>query len=141
MDHSVSAPVVMFESQMQVVLDDDSRVPVHVELAFDARDPYAVSTTFRTADGNVSWVFARDLMRDGLKKPVGEGDIMIRPAHPSRGPVTVFSLSSPSGDARLEGNRHELYRFVQKTYEVVPEGHESQYLQVDRAIGELLAEK
>ncbi len=139
MDHS-SDSVVSFELQMKVVLDDDNRVSVPVTLAYEARDPYAVSATFRTGDGDITWVFARDLLRDGLANSVGEGDIKIRPAHPSRGPIVLFTLSSPSGAAKLEGNRHELRKFVQRIFDVVPEGYEWQYLEVDRVIGELLAD-
>lgn len=140
MDQSSSTSGIAFELQMQVVLSDENRVSLPVVLAYEAEDPYAMSATFRTGDGDVTWVFARDLMRDGLTNAVGEGDIMIRPAHPSRGPIVLFTLSSPSGAAKLEGNRHELRKFIAQVYDVVPEGYEWQYLKVDQVIGELLAE-
>lgn len=139
MDASSSTSVVSCDLQMQVVLEDDDRVTVPVVLAYEAQDPFAMSATFRTGEGDITWVFARDLLRDGLTNPAGEGDILIRPAHPSRGPVVIFTLSSPSGAARLEGNRHELREFVKDVYDLVPDGYEWQYLQVDRVIGELLA--
>lgn len=140
MNPSSSASTVSADLQMQVVLDDDNRISLPVVMAYEAQDPYAMSATFHTGDGEITWVFARDLLRDGLANSVGEGDILIRPAHPSRGPLVLFTLSSPSGAAKLEGNRHELRRFVKNMYNIVPEGCEWQYLQVDQVIGELLAE-
>ena len=42
-------------------------VPVQVELRYDTRDPYAVVAAFRTGRaGWVEWVYARDLLADGL---------------------------------------------------------------------------
>jgi hypothetical protein len=140
MDHSLPGATATFESQMTVVLDRNNRVPLPVVLKYDATDPFAVSATFRTGEGDITWVFGRDLLRSGLTNAVGQGDIMIRPAHPSRGPVVHITLSSPNGAAKLEGNRHELHKFLKQVYDIVPDGHEWQYLQVDRVIGELLAD-
>ena len=140
MNQSTPAPTVTHELQMQVVLDDENRVSLPATLAYDANDPFAISATFRTGDGDITWVFARDLLRDGLTDAVGEGDIVIRPAHPSRGPLVLLTLSSPSGSARLEGDRDQLRGFVTEVYEALPQGDEWQYIQVDRVINELLAE-
>lgn len=141
MNNPTPAPVVTRDLQMQVVLDDDNRVSLPATLTYDAHDPYAVNTVFRTGDGDISWVFARELLRDGLREAVGEGDVVIRPAHPSRGPVVIFTLSSPSGAARIEGDRHQLQEFVADIFDAVPEGQEWQYLEVDRVINELLTQE
>lgn len=140
MNQSTPAPTVTHELQMQVVLDDENRVSLPATLAYDARDPFAVSATFRTGDGDITWVFARDLLRDGLVDCVGEGDIVIRPAHPSRGSLVLLTLSSPSGSARLEGDRTQLRSFIDDVFDALPAGEEWQYIQVDRVIDELLAE-
>jgi hypothetical protein len=134
------APTVSHDLLMQVVLDDEGRVTLPAVFSYDAQDPFAVSVTFRTGEGEITWIFARDLLRDGLTERVGEGDILIRPAHPSRGPLVLFTLSSPSGSARLEGKRDDLRAFVDDCFEALPAGSEWQYVQVDRVIDELLAD-
>jgi hypothetical protein len=137
---STPSPTVTHNLQMQVVLDDENRVSLPATLVYDVRDPFAVSATFSTGDGDITWVFARDLLRDGLVDAVGEGDIVIRPAHPSRGSLVLLTLSSPSGSARLEGDRDMLREFVNEIFDVLPEGDEWQHIQVDRVIDELLAD-
>ncbi|GAB3878459.1 hypothetical protein GCM10029964_029140 [Kibdelosporangium lantanae] len=70
-------------------------VPVKVELRYDTRDPYAVVAAFRTGRaGWVEWVFARDLLADGLIAEAGDGDVRIRPAVDDP-EVVVIELSSP----------------------------------------------
>jgi Streptomyces sporulation and cell division protein, SsgA len=139
MNPSSQAPAVSHDMQMQVVLDDGNRVALSATLHYDAHDPFAVSATFRTGEGDITWVFARDLLRDGLYDMAGEGDIVIRPGHPSRGPVVSITLSSPSGAARIEGSRTALAAFVEEIYDVVPEGSEWVYLDMETTIGELLS--
>ena len=140
MNESESTTTASREFDMNVVLDDESRVSLPATLGYDAHDPYAVTATFRTGDGDISWVFSRELLAEGLTERVGEGDILIRPAHPSRGPLVLFTLTSPSGSARIEGDRDEIRGFLDDSYQVLPSGSEWQYLQVDRVIDELLAE-
>lgn len=139
MNESTST-TVSHDLQMQVVLDDESRVTLPAILAYDVHDPFAISATFRTGEGDITWVFARELLAQGLTERAGDGDILIRPAHPSRGALVLFTLSSPSGAARIEGDRGAIQDFVDACYNLLPEGSEWQFLQVDRVIDELLAE-
>src|SRR5688500_5703820 len=54
--------------------------PVAAELHYEPEDPYAVAVLFHTGQGKVEWIFARDLLADGLLTSSGEGDILVRPA-------------------------------------------------------------
>lgn len=139
MNPSLPAQTVSQDLQMQVVVDNDGRVALPATLSYDAHEPFAVTATFRTGEGDITWVFARDLLRDGLTRPAGEGDIVIRPAHPSRGALIILTLNSPSGSARLEGSREDLRAFVAEMYDLVPDGAEWPYLEIDSVIAELLA--
>ncbi|MDZ7578342.1 MAG: SsgA family sporulation/cell division regulator [Candidatus Nanopelagicales bacterium] len=138
MNQSAHAPAVSRDLQMQVVLDNDARVALPASVSYCANDPFAVTASFRTGEGNVTWVFARDLLRDGLTEAVGEGDVAIRPVHPSRGAKVLITLSSPSGSARLEGPRDDLRLFVNDMYSLVPEDEEWRYVRIDSVINELL---
>ena len=69
------------------------------ELGYTSADPYAVTTTFQTAGGNVVWTFARDLLVRGLTAPAGDGDVHVWPcldaagdAGPERPPDEVRTL-------------------------------------------------
>ncbi|RCW43934.1 sporulation and cell division protein SsgA [Halopolyspora algeriensis] len=113
-------------------------VPVQVELRYDTRDPYAVIAAFRTGRaGWVEWVFARDLLADGLIAQAGEGDVAIRPSVDDP-EVVVVELSSPSGHAMFEASAQELADFLDRTYDVVVPGNENLWVNVDDALTRLL---
>ncbi len=138
MKPSEAAHAVNHEMQMQVVVDDGTRVALPARLSYSIEDPYAVTATFRTGDGQVSWTFARELLRDGIRDMAGYGDIVIRPSHPSRGAQVTMTLSSPTGSAVIEASRHQIAAFVSEVYNAVPEDAEWVYLDIDRTIEDLL---
>lgn len=114
-------------------------VPVRVELRYDTRDPYAVVAAFRTGKaGWVEWVFARDLLADGLIAAAGEGDVRIRPS--SDDPeVVMVELSSPSGHAVFEASAQEFADFLDRTYDVVLPGNEHLWVDVDEALSQMIS--
>lgn len=113
-------------------------VPVQVELRYDTRDPYAVIAAFRTGRaGWVEWVFARDLLADGLITEVGDGDVRLRPC--AENPeIVVVELNSPSGHATFEASAEELADFLDSTYDVVLPGDENLWVNVDDALAQLI---
>ncbi|HEV2779223.1 MAG TPA: SsgA family sporulation/cell division regulator [Actinophytocola sp.] len=114
-------------------------VPVKVELRYDTRDPYAVVAAFRTGRaGWVEWVYARDLLADGLIAEAGDGDVRIRPAVDDP-EVVVIELSSPSGHAVFEASAQELADFLDRTYDVVVPGNEHLWVDVDEALTHLIS--
>lgn len=141
MRSSDAAPVVIHEMHMQVVCDDGTRVAMPATLSFTAAEPYAVTATFRAGESEhtwITWVFARDLLRDGMRDIAGYGDIVVRPSHPSRGAQVILTLSSPHGSAVIEGSRHQIAAFIEEAYAAVPDGAEWMYLNIDSTIADLL---
>jgi hypothetical protein len=116
----------------------DSTVPVKVELEYSVRDPYAVQASFRTGNTSaVVWVFARDLLADGLSEPSGDGDVRVAPMAHDPGRVELV-LNSPSGHATFTTCAATLAEFLERTYEAVPPGAEYSWLDFDAALTSLL---
>ena len=108
--------------------------------SYTATDPYAVTVTFLTHEGELPWTFSRDLLAQGLTAPNGDGDVHVCPSINDRGrAVVIIELSSPDGHLVTEARTDEVYAFVQQTLEVVPQGEESQHLHIDAMIEQLLA--
>src|SRR5215470_4598559 len=116
-------------------------VIVDAVLRYHLVDPYAVHVTFRTGpgdEGQIEWLFARQLLGTGLVMPAGEGDVRIWPsADYAEGPV-YLELSSPSGQALFEAPRGKLVEFLFRAYELVPPGDESAFLNLDAELDLLL---
>ncbi len=53
---------------------------VEVTLAYEPSDPFAVTLMISRAHEDLTWVFSRDLLADGLRSmsPIGEGCISIQ---------------------------------------------------------------
>lgn len=117
----------------------DECVAVPVALEYDVGDPFAIAATFGpSTDGGVRWVFARDLLAQGLRATAGDGDVRVWPAVSHGKPVVCIGLRSPDGAALLEAPAHPLSAFVTSTYELVPEGRETRLLDLDATIEALL---
>jgi hypothetical protein len=111
------------------------------QLEYYAADPYAVTAVFNTGDRPIRWVFARDLLDEGLVHDVGDGDIQIVP---SRDPLGVhvlqLRLSSPDGVAVLEASADVILEFLGRSYALVPPGTESAFVDMDDTITRLLTD-
>ncbi|MEJ7707047.1 MAG: SsgA family sporulation/cell division regulator [Nocardioidaceae bacterium] len=106
--------------------------PLDAELFYDKCDPYAVAACFGTADLPVRWVFARDLLAEGLYEPTGDGDVHVWPCLDARGrAVVIIELSSPDGEALLQASSAEVCEFLLHAEAVVPKGTEGDHLNVD----------
>jgi hypothetical protein len=133
-DHVTLRSTAVFE----LLAPKNPAVPVQVELRYNTRDPYAVIAAFRTGRaGWVEWVFARDLLADGLIADAGEGDVRMRPAVDDP-EVVVLELNSPSGHAMFEASAQELADFLDRTYDVVLPGNEHLWVDVDDALAGLI---
>ncbi|QNK79316.1 SsgA family sporulation/cell division regulator [Nakamurella sp. PAMC28650] len=128
--HSVVARTGM------TLIADAADIDVDAELTFHSRDPFAIRVIFSVPSAPaVEWVFARELLIDGVSAPAGTGDVQVFPCHDG----IVFELNSPSGRARLLADAEVLTRFAQNTLDVVPLGAESKYFDLDHEIA-LLAD-
>jgi hypothetical protein len=130
---------VSTEVELRLVVPGSSSLPVVADMSYEAADPYAVHVAFHTGDAEiVEWVFARQLLTDGVTHPVGEGDVQVWPSHSGGRPVVCLALSSPSGRALFEAPLADLVEFLTKTYAAVPTGGESDYVDLDMELSLLL---
>ncbi|MFG2501163.1 SsgA family sporulation/cell division regulator [Streptomyces sp. NPDC048441] len=134
---------------MDVTLDQPARArlitpegrerPLPVTLRYSAADPLAVQITFppeASLDGaEVTWIFARQLLEEGLRTPAGSGDVHIWPCGRAR---TVLEFHAPQGLALVQFDRTVLQRFLLRTYAVVGAGREVAGLDLDRDLARLL---
>ena len=134
---------VSAELELRLVVPGGPSLPVLAGLRYSADDPWAVTVTFQTGgegDGIVEWMFARQLLTDGVAAPVGEGDVRVWPEVHAGERVVNLAMASPSGSALFEIDRDDLVGFLQQTYLAVPPGSESQVVDLDAELARMLAE-
>jgi hypothetical protein len=134
---------VSTELELRLVVPGGPSLPVLAGLRYEAGDPWAVHVTFQTGgeeDGTVEWMFARELLTDGVREAVGEGDIRVWPSMAGGERVVNLAMASPSGSALFEIDRDALVEFLQQTYLAVPTGSEEDAVDLDAELARLLAE-
>lgn len=120
------------------------RCPVLAHLSYDAADPFAVTALF-SHDGRVlaRWRLDREMLTEGLRQPVGVGDVRMRPA--STGMWEELRVEF-LGDARPDGGRQRavvfawapaIAAFLRETREVVAPGREQ--VRIDDFLQDVLA--
>ena len=130
--------VICSPAVFELIAPDAPVVPVNVDLTYSSRDPYAVPASFRTGSTTaVEWVFARDLLHEGLIAPAGTGDVQVQPV-PLDPDKVQLELSSPSGHAVFTTCAKTLGDFLHRTYLAVPTGREYEWLDFDMALSDLL---
>lgn len=140
---------VRADLDLRLVLGAQRTATVPVRLVYTASDPWAVTAIFGTADGDVTWVFARELLEAGLVGPAGDGDVAVWPVRGDdaqaddvdrRGvrDLLYLSLASPHGSALLEADLDGVRAFLDDSYAAVPAGTESSHLHVDDVIARIL---
>jgi len=120
-----------------LVVEDEPTLPVRTRLSYSGMDPVAVTMTFMAADRGVEWTFARDLLWEGMRRPIGEGDVRVQPD----GDAIRLRLHSPTGMAEFVIDAFELAAFLDETQAVVPREHEIDDVDLDQAIALLLERK
>ncbi|AIR96567.1 SsgA family sporulation/cell division regulator [Streptomyces glaucescens] len=130
---------------MQLQAGTADRFPVLAHLGYDAEDPFAVSAVF-SHDGRVlaRWRLDREMLADGLRGPVGVGDVRMRPESTDRWEELRLDFF---GDPRSDGGHHHaavfawapaIASFLEETYAVVPPGREQ--VRLDDFLAEVIAE-
>ncbi|KUN05860.1 regulator [Streptomyces yokosukanensis] len=118
--------------------------PVFAHLGYDCADPFAVTAVFGH-DGRVlaCWRLDREMLADGLLRPVGTGDVRLRPAGSGAWHELCMEFL---GAVRPDGGRHHamvfawapaVAAFLRETHRVVPRGRE--HVPVDELLAEILA--
>lgn len=117
-----------------------NRHEIDTVLGYRSSDPFAVAMTFITPDGNLVWTFGRDLLTRGIESPAGDGDVHVSPAIGRSGRAMVsIELSSPDGHLVLMARAGDIHDFLDRSDAVVPQGHESDFFDVDMLISQVLA--
>jgi hypothetical protein len=133
-----SSSTVSAELGLRLVVPDRTTVPLLAGLEYAADDPYAIRMAFYVGnDEPVEWIFARELLTVGIVRKVGDGDVEVWPAGPDD-TVLNIALSSPFGNALFEVPLSPLADFLHRTYQVVPAGQESEFVDMDAELENLL---
>jgi Streptomyces sporulation and cell division protein, SsgA len=138
---------VSAELGLRLVAAEQTVVPLAASLYYSGSDPYAIRMAFHVgASEPVEWIFARDLLAEGLMTPEGDGDVRVWPSLET-GPageegggfgVLNIELSSPFGEALFEAPSEAITDFLNRTYHIVPMGKESDVIDFDAELNGLL---
>jgi hypothetical protein len=134
---------VSAELELHLVVPGGPSLPVMAGLSYESADPWAVRVAFQTGgegDGIVEWMFARQLLTEGIARAVGDGDVRVWPTTRDGERVVNLAMASPTGAALFEIDRDVLVEFLQQTYLAVPTGHESEAIDLDAELALLLAD-
>lgn len=123
--------------ELRLLVPMQQALPLPVRLRYAASDPYAVSIVFSGPDEDVIWVFARDLLAEGLTLPRGQGDVRVRPEIREGNRFVMIGLTSPDGTAELEADADGVATFIALTEQVVPRGEEHNVVNLDAALADL----
>jgi Streptomyces sporulation and cell division protein, SsgA len=154
MDRS-SSTTISAELGLGLVVPQQTIVPLVASLYYTGRDPYAVRMAFHVGtDEPVEWIFARDLLAAGIKSRQGEGDVQVWPSAQScaetEGPDAIgprsaeddavlnIELSSPFGRAHFEAPTQAMSAFLDRTYQIVPADQESDFIDIETELNDLL---
>jgi hypothetical protein len=129
--------------ELQVVSSQQTIMPLAASLFYSSEDPYAIRVVFHDgADEPVEWTFARDLLSLGLQERRGPGDVTVWPSAGSDGgaPGSVLNieLCSPFGQAHFEASASRISDFLHRTYQIIPIGEESEHIDFESGLKELL---
>ena len=140
---------VSAELGLGLVGPEHTIVPLMASLYYSCHDPYAVKMAFHVGtDEPVEWTLARDLLAAALHSREGIGDVQAWPSAASsdQGGATAgqkilnIAMTSPFGHAQFEASAAAFEAFLARTYQLVPDGQESVYLDFDAELAELLSE-
>ena len=142
---------VSTELELRLVVPGGPSLPVLADLRYAADDPWAVRVAFRVGTGEggpgevaedegvVEWMFARQLLTEGMAACVGDGDVRVWPASSGGERYVNLAMASPSGSALFEIDRDELVGFLQQTYLAVATGAEEAAVDIDAELALLLS--
>jgi hypothetical protein len=132
-------------------------VPLTAGLYYTSRDPYAIQIAFHVGtDEPVEWTLARDLLEAALHSREGIGDVQAWPSVATGDPdagegdagegdaagtrILNIVMTSPFGRAQFEAPAATVASFLHRTYEIVPVGEESLFMDFDAELTELLSQ-
>ncbi|MFF5019450.1 SsgA family sporulation/cell division regulator [Streptomyces sp. NPDC001165] len=133
------------ETQFYMQLGFPAAARVLARLHYSPVTPHSVEVTFDMGGDHapVVWTLGRELLRNGLSRPAGMGDVQIDPTSlDSR--TLILRLHSPDGTAEFGLPGQALDDFLRRTAKAVPYGREAEapgfLADLDRALAAMLAE-
>jgi hypothetical protein len=112
---------------------------LQAELRYDPSDPLAVSMAIGVeCEEPVVWVFARDLLADGVNHASGEGDITVEPVADADRREIRITLATDCL-ATMIAPRDKIVEFLVEAYTAVPSGCEMDGVDIDAEIATLFA--
>ena len=131
--------IVAAELGLRLVVPEHGGVPLTASLYYRGDDPYAIRMAFNVGmDDPVEWIFARDLLAEGLDHVSGDGDVRVWPSTAAHRDVLNLALSSPFGEAHFEAPRTALTGFLLRTFEVIPAGREGEFIDIEGELNDIL---
>lgn len=121
--------------KVNLVIAGQDHYPLQASAYWSDDDPFAVRMTFFVGDHTPEWIFARELLAEGLYSPSGSGDVIVW-VEPEDDGVLHLALSAPLGEAHFELSRLDVVTFLHQTDLVVPPGAER--MDVDDELDALL---
>ncbi|MGW0777515.1 SsgA family sporulation/cell division regulator [Streptomyces sp. NPDC002835] len=120
----------------------DRTVPVRACLAYSADDPYTVYLDSHTdAKTPVTWALSRELLTTGTKRRAGAGDVLVYPGSDADSVYLLLAdRGTGTGDALLRAQASDVEAFLRWSERIVPPGRESEYLDMDALIEQLLGQ-
>ena len=119
----MNSVTVSAELGLSLVVPEHGAVPLVASLDYCADDPYAIKMSFHVGtDEPVEWIFARELLAEGLETLVGDGDVKVWPDGSPETDVLNIALSSPFGEAHFEAPLSTTGEFLRSTYGIIPPG-------------------
>ncbi|MCY0943090.1 SsgA family sporulation/cell division regulator [Streptomyces antarcticus] len=119
---------------------DGDEVPLLGRFSYDSADPYAVRAQFFAGQTVLPyWYFDRQMLAEGLQRPVGEGDVTFRPQRTAGGEEIRVGLRDSAGGQGvvLLVNARAVRCFLEETYAVTAPGSET--FDADGFLEDLLA--
>nr|WP_033259976.1 SsgA family sporulation/cell division regulator [Kitasatospora sp. SID7827] len=115
------------------------RVAVPARLRYHRADPYAVHLDCHVdLEEPITWLFARELLVDGLDGWAGIGDVTIRRSTAAE--ELAIALSTPGQTAVLHTPSAPVRDFLALTHRLVPAGTEHEHLDAEGLMRRMLAE-
>ncbi|HTS99831.1 MAG TPA: SsgA family sporulation/cell division regulator [Streptosporangiaceae bacterium] len=134
-----SGATVSTELGLSLVVPEHGAVPLVASLCYSADDPYAIRMAFHVGtEEPVEWIFSRDLLSAGLAGPAGEGDVQVWPGEDHGLGVLNIALSSPFGQAHFEAPMISIADFLNRTFGLIAPGRETDFINIDTELDELL---
>ena len=88
----------------------------------------------------MDWVFSRELLATGLRRPIGSGDVQVWPCRNTTGEaVVVIELHAPNRKGLLQAPAGAVRAFVREVFEAVPFGTEGSHVDMDELVDRLLS--